>query len=223
MKSVTAAQMKRLDYLATARWGIPALILMENAGRSAAIEALKMLPKGSLKSVAVFCGYGNNGGDGFVCARHLINRGVKVQVYLIGKKKASSSETSLNCRILSKMEHRFKQVGSISAIAGLKKEIRKYQLIIDAIFGIGLKGEVDDFYRSLFAVLNSGNVPILSLDIPSGLDADSGRPLGAAIRAAKTIAFGLLKRGLTKKQAREFTGKVIVGDISLPLPLYEQS
>lgn len=223
MKSVTAAQMKRLDYLATARWGIPALILMENAGRSAAIEALKMLPEGSLKSVAVLCGYGNNGGDGFVCARHLINSGIKVQVYLIGKKKASSTEASLNYRILSKMKHRFKQVGSISAIAGLKKEIRKYQLIIDAIFGIGLKGEVDDFYRSLFAVLNSGNVPILSLDIPSGLDADSGRPLGAAIRAAKTIAFGLLKKGLTKKQAREFTGKVIVGDISLPLPLYEQS
>ncbi|MBN1405413.1 MAG: NAD(P)H-hydrate epimerase [Candidatus Omnitrophica bacterium] len=213
---VTAKQMKAVDVLATKRFGIPALLLMENAGRSAVIEALKMLPKNCKARVAIFCGYGNNGGDGFVCARHLINKGIRAQVYLVGKKKKFSRETDINYYILRKMKQKFKLIKSAEAAANLKNEIKNCRLIIDGIFGIGLKGKLDEFYKKLFHMLNISKVPILALDIPSGLDADTGKCLGSALCAKKTVTFGLLKKGLVKKQARKFTGKIIIGDISLP-------
>lgn len=212
MQTVSVSKMKKLDSQATKRFGISALILMENAGRSAKDEALKMLGKRHIKRVAIFCGYGNNGGDGFVCARHLINKGVNVEVYLVGKRKGFSQESALNYQILRKMNQRFKLIKTSNTPLRLKK----YNLIIDAIFGIGLRGELDNFYQKLFNLLNESKVPILALDIPSGLDADTGLPLGSAICARKTITFGLLKKGLTKKSAHKFTGKIAIGDISLP-------
>lgn len=216
MKSVTAKQMKKLDALAVKRYGIPALILMENAGRSAVEEALKMLPKKGLRRVAVLCGYGNNGGDGFVSARHLINKGIQVQVYLVGKKKEFSAEARVNYQILRKMRQKFRLIKSIAGFSKLQKEINRCHLIIDGIFGIGLKGKLDGFYQKLFSLLNASKLPILALDIPLGLDADTGKPLGNAIEATRTITFGLLKKGLAKKQARKFTGEISIGDISLP-------
>lgn len=216
MKSVSVKEMKRLDALTIRHFAIPASVLMENAGRSAAEEALKMLPKAGPRRVAVFCGYGNNGGDGFVLARHLLNKGVRVQIYLVGKNKKMSQEAKLNYLILRKMEQKFKLLNSADAFNELKQGIKKFHLIVDGIFGIGLKGELDNFYQELFNALNAAGLPILALDIPSGLDADTGMPLGDAIRAKRTVAFGLLKRGLIQEHARKFTGKIIVGDISLP-------
>jgi len=208
--------MKRLDAAAIKRCGIPALILMENAGRASAEEALKMLPKKGARRVAVFCGYGNNGGDGFVCARHLINQGVRTRIYLVGKKKEFSEEARINYQILRKMGQGFKLVRSISAFGKIEKEIKKCHLLIDGIFGIGLRGRLDRFYQELFSMLNAARIPILALDIPSGLDADTGKPLGTAVQAAKTVTFGMLKKGLAGKRARKFTGRISVADISLP-------
>ncbi len=216
MKTVTAKQMKRLDTLAIKRYGIPALILMENAGRTACEETLKMLPKSGVRRVVVFCGYGNNGGDGFVCARHLINKGIQTRVYLVGEKKEFSKEARVNFQILCKMKQKFKIIRSANALGKFEEEVKKYNLIIDGIFGIGIKGKLDSFYQRLFNILNISKIPILALDIPSGLDADTGKPLGNAIRAAKTVTFGLLKKGLTNKKAQKFTGKIRIGDISLP-------
>lgn len=208
--------MKRLDALAIRRYGIPALILMENAGHGAAQEALKALPKKGTKRVAVFCGYGNNGGDGFVCARHLINQGIHVRIYLVGKKKVSSAETKVNYQILCKLKQKFVTIKNAKTFIKLTQEIKKCHLIIDGIFGIGLSGTLDEFYQELFKMLNSAKVPILALDIPSGLSADTGKPLGSAIKAAKTVTFGFVKQGLVKPKARKFTGKITVVDISLP-------
>lgn len=216
MKTVSVGEMKRIDALAIKRYGIPALILMENAGRCAAEEALKMLPNQGMRRAAILCGYGNNGGDGFVCARHLINQGAEIQVYLVGKKKELSEEARVNYRILLKMKQKFKLIKNIAALGPLEKGIKKYQLVIDGIFGIGLRGVPDRFYQELFSRLNAGGIPILALDIPSGLDADTGRPFGRAIQAEKTITFGFLKKGMVNQQARRFTGKVTIADISLP-------
>jgi NAD(P)H-hydrate epimerase len=216
MKSVTASQMKRLDALAIKRYGIPALLLMENAGRSAAEEALKMLPKKGKRRVAVFCGYGNNGGDGFVCARHLINKGIAVQIYFVGKKKKFSEETKINYQILRKMKQKFVLIKSINALSKFSREIKKCHLIVDGIFGIGIKGMLDKFYQRLIAFLNATKIPMLALDIPSGLDADSGMALGAAIQARTTVTFGLAKKGLLLPKAKKFVGKLKISDISLP-------
>ncbi|MFA6321357.1 MAG: NAD(P)H-hydrate epimerase [Candidatus Omnitrophota bacterium] len=217
MKTVTAKQMKRMDAIATERYGIPASILMENAGRSACDEAVNMLSGSSAGRIAVICGYGNNGGDGFVCARHLVNRGYRIAVYMAGEKKNFSEESGMNYRILRKMSAPVKSVKGAAGILELKKGIAKCDLIIDAVFGIGLHGEIGEFYRKLFDALNKSKAPILSLDIPSGLDADTGKPLGCAIKADRTITFGLLKKGMANRTAHKFTGKISVGDISLPL------
>ncbi|MDD5654210.1 MAG: NAD(P)H-hydrate epimerase, partial [Candidatus Omnitrophica bacterium] len=98
----------------------------------------------------------------------------------------------------------------------IEKEIKRCHLLIDGIFGIGLRGGLDRFYQELFSMLNAARIPILALDIPSGLDADTGKPLGTAVQAAKTVTFGMLKKGLAGKQARKFTGRISVADISLP-------
>ncbi|MDD4907445.1 MAG: NAD(P)H-hydrate epimerase [Candidatus Omnitrophica bacterium] len=216
MKSVTREQMKRLDAAAIKRCGIPALILMENAGRASAEEALKMLLMKGTRRAAVFCGYGNNGGDGFVCARHLINRGIQTRIYLVGRKKEFSEEARINYQILRKMGQGFKLIQDISVFGKIEKEIKRCHLLIDGIFGIGLRGGLDRFYQELFSMLNAARIPILALDIPSGLDADTGKPLGTAVQAAKTVTFGMLKKGLAGKQARKFTGRISVADISLP-------
>ncbi|MEW5758458.1 MAG: NAD(P)H-hydrate epimerase [Candidatus Omnitrophota bacterium] len=214
-KVISASQMKKLDATVINRYGLPALILMENAGRSASEEALKMFPKNG--RAAVFCGYGNNGGDGFVVVRHLLNKGIKVQVYLVGKNRELSQESKLNYQILCKMKQKIRLIKEANAFARLKKEIKRYDLIIDAIFGIGLKGRLNEFYQGLFNTINMSKIPVLALDVPSGLDADTGKPLGNAIIAKKTITFGLMKKGLVKKIANKYAGKIVVGDISLPL------
>lgn len=148
MNCVTARQMKRLDAMAFKRYGIPALILMENAGRSAMQEALKMLQKKDSRRAAVFCGYGNNGGDGFVCARHLMNKGVKVDIYLVGKKKDFTEETRINYQILCKMKQKFRLIKGLAALGKTEKEIKKYNLIIDGIFGIGLRAGSTVFIKN---------------------------------------------------------------------------
>lgn len=216
MKAVSARQMRQLDARATRRYGIPSLILMENAGRSAAEQALRMLPRKSRGPVAVICGWGNNGGDGLVCSRHLLNKGIDTRVYLAGKEKAMSPETSLNYGIMRKLTRKIKRVSAVARLRSFGVELSECRLIIDGIFGIGLRGEPDQFFQQLFAVVNESKVTVLALDIPSGLDADTGVPLGSAIRAARTITFGRLKKGLALKRAAAYTGSVVVGDISLP-------
>jgi hydroxyethylthiazole kinase-like uncharacterized protein yjeF len=216
MRTVSSKKMKLLDSLATRRFGIPSLILMENAGRSAADEALKMFAKKGIRRVAVFCGYGNNGGDGFVCGRHLINKGVFVNFYLVGKRKIFSKETKLNFEILQKMGKKFKAIKASKEINDIRNEIGRYDLIVDAIFGIGLRGRLDTFYELLFEKLNAVKIPILALDIPSGLDADTGNSLGKAVKARRTVTFGMVKKGLTRRNAKLYAGKVVFGDISLP-------
>lgn len=207
--------MKQIDKLATKKFSIPSLILMENAGRSVAEEAKKMLRSKSAP-ILFFCGYGNNGGDGFVAARHLKNKGYKVLVFLIGPKKKMSDDTSLNFKIITKMKVRIKRITRKRQIKAVFKNFNKSQLIIDAIFGIGVKDKLNNFYCQLVEKINSLPSPILSVDIPSGLDADRGIALPIAIEADKTVTMGLIKKGFLSSFAKKYLGRVIIADISLP-------
>jgi len=210
--------MRKIDSLATAKFGIPSLILMENAGRSVACEAESMISS-KATSIVIFCGYGNNGGDGFVVARHLVNRGYDVVIYVVGKQKKMSKDTKMNFDIINKMKIMVRKITDQRQINIATRYIGKRQLIIDAVFGIGLKGRLDTFYCYLFKKINSSNIPILSIDIPSGLDADRGIPLPIAIKAKKTITMGLAKKGFINPSAKKYLGRVIVADISLPRQL----
>jgi len=194
--------MRDLDKIAIRKFGIPSIILMENAGRGVAEEAAAFGSK-RLRRVLILCGKGNNGGDGFVAARHLHNWGFQVDVrYLAGPNKLTP-DARLNFNILRKMKLPLKP---------FSKELspKKYQLIVDALFGTGLSRAPEGRYAEAIRWINGSGLPVLSVDIPSGLDAKSGRPLGEVVRAGRTVALGVLKVR---------SGRTVVKDISIPRQL----
>lgn len=188
-------------------FGIPSIVLMENAGQSVSKAAMDILASASGKRIAVFCGTGNNGGDGFVAARHLARQGAEVNVYILGKCSGVKNDPAINLEMLEKIGIK---ADEISRPLDLDAD-----LIIDAIFGIGLKGEVREPARSIIADLNKKHVPILSIDVPSGLDADTGEVLGEAIKAKETVTMQFPKKGFYKNKGPEHVGELIVADIGI--------
>jgi len=222
--------MQGLDRRAIEVYGIPALILMENAGRAVADEAIKSLHSGHLSDVTVLCGPGNNGGDGLVAARHLFNHRIKVKIFYFGNiKKALTrgGETGTNLNIALKMkipvrqvqisECRMRDLKSVphGMVATIISRLSS-GLIIDALFGIGLNRPLEEPFLTLINGINALKRPVVAVDIPSGLDADKGVPLGAAIIATKTITLAAPKTGLAKPSARRYVGQLIVADIGIP-------
>ena len=208
--------MQQIDREVSEKYGILPIILMENAGSVSARYAQQML-KHKMNRIAVFCGQGNNGGDGFVCARHLINCGFETKLFFLGKKNRFSAETKINYRIFLKMGQRIHKAD----LATLKRKLENTDLIVDALLGIGLKGKLKQPYFSVIELINNSQKPVLSLDVPSGLDATSGRVCGIAVRAKTTITFGLCKKGLLSPEAKKYTGKLVVADIGLPRNLLQ--
>ena len=204
--------MKELDSRAIIQCGIPASFLMENAGKAIAAETIKTIKKGK---VFVFCGYGNNGGDGFVVARYLLLNGYQVETFLTGTPKPFSPETQLNYQALAKMNHTPVSVSTEEEIGKTLDKLPAPDLVIDAIFGIGVRGVLSEFYRELIDRINGFGSPVIAADIPSGLDADTGKPLGAVVRASKTVTMGYPKIGFQNPEAKQYTGEVIVANIGL--------
>lgn len=210
--AVTPRQMFRLDREASRFYGIPSLLLMENAGRCAAEEAVKMM-RGKKDRISCVCGSGNNGGDGFVCARHLIIRGFSVCVFFLGSTEKFTAETHLNALILKKMGCPVRRVINFS---DMRRYLASSALIIDAVFGIGFTGHPRPPYDSALQAINDSRRPVLSLDVPSGLDARTGKA-DLCVRADTTITFGIPKTGLFRGRGRQVCGRLLVADISLPL------
>ena len=197
MKSISVAQAQAFDRLAQEKFGVPSIVLMENAGRSVAEEALKML--GRKKNVTIVCGVGNNGGDGLVAARHLLNAGKKVKVLIVGDKSRLKPDPKANLGILLKMKAKF------------VRNLPKTNLIIDAVFGIGLKARVSGPHYNVIKRINRAKEPVLSVDVPSGLDADTGKVLGIAVRPKGTVTFVAAKKGMNSRNS----GEIIVRDIGM--------
>ena len=206
---VSVKEMQELDRRAIEGKGIPSMLLMENAGRCVSEAALEMLRANSSgRRVSVFCGTGNNGGDGFVTARYLSEKGVSVKVYVVGNMSHIKGDPAINMGILEKSRIDIKEIISIIDIDA--------DLIIDAIFGIGLKGSVRELARSIIEGLNKKHLPIISIDVPSGLDADTGEVSGVAIKARKTVTMQFAKKGFYMNKGPEHTGEVLVVDIGIP-------
>ncbi len=209
MKSISVKQAQAFDQAAQEKFGIPSIILMENAGRGVAKEAIEMGRwRDGEGRVAIVCGVGNNGGDGLVAARHLLNAGAKVSVYIVGKTSKLKADPKINLKILKKMGQRVKIWKPRSSFAG-------FHLIIDALFGIGLKSEVRSPFAEVIEQINKSKKPVLAVDVPSGLDADTGKVLGVAVKAKKTVTFVALKKGFNKPLAKKYCGKIIVRDIGI--------
>ncbi len=220
MKKVTREEMTEIDRRAIEEYKIPSLILMENAGKCAAGVALKMLKKQKGKKVSLFSGKGNNGGDGMVTARHLMNKGYEVICYLLGKKEEIVSEpVKRNLKILEKMKIAIREISDLDSLLKFRREIENSRLLLDAIFGIGLAGKVRSPYCEIIDYINSLRKPVLSLDIPSGLDANTGIVSVTAIVATRTVTFALPKKGLFLNDSPKYSGKITVAEISIPKQL----
>ncbi len=222
MKVATAEQMQELDRKAIEGYRIPGIVLMENAGRGAAEVIMNTFPDLHKKRIAIVAGKGNNGGDGFVIARHLLNRGISVKVFLLTEPKALRGDAETNYHIFSRMKGEIIPVPSSKDYLKMKKDLEKFDLLIDGIFGTGLDAEVRGYYREVIDHLNTLQKPIVSIDIPSGLDANTGKPLGTAIRASLTVTFGLPKVGHLISPGLDYVGEVKVIDIGIPKRLVEE-
>lgn len=215
-RSVTVKQIQNLDNLAINKYKINSLFLMENAGKAVADEVVRILNNKKAKKVAIICGKGNNGGDGFVAARYLINQGISVKNFLIGKVKEITSDSYANLDILLKLGQKIWEISDMKSFNRCKANIKDCQIIIDAIFGVGLKGELREPAKAVIVFLNHSKKKVISVDVPSGLDATTGFPLGTCVRADRTVSFTLSKKGFSINQGPEVVGKLKVVDIGIP-------
>jgi hydroxyethylthiazole kinase-like uncharacterized protein yjeF len=222
MKVANAEQMQELDRKAIETYRIPGIVLMENAGRGAAEVISKAFPDIQKRKIAIIAGKGNNGGDGFVIARHLLNQGVSVKVFVLTEPKSLRGDAETNYQIFSRMKGEVISLPSSKDYQKVKKDLEKFDLLIDGIFGTGLDAEVRGYYREVIDHLNSLQKPIVAIDIPSGLDANTGKPLGIAIRASLTITFGLPKVGHLLSPGVDYVGEVKIVDIGIPRSLVEE-
>lgn len=210
-------QVRAFDAWAINEVGVPGAVLMENAGRNCAEIIMDKLPELPKPKVCVFCGTGNNGGDGYVIARHLLNSGLEVRVVVLGDREKIKGDAKTNLDILEEMGAKVRQLdlGEPDVADKIKTHTADADLIVDAIFGTGLKGQLRADYAEWINTINALDVPIMAVDIPSGLNCDSGEPLGAAIKADFTVTFVAMKRGFTAPAAHEYTGDVYVASIGV--------
>ncbi|MHC4664585.1 MAG: NAD(P)H-hydrate epimerase [Planctomycetota bacterium] len=212
---MSRAEVRAVDSRAINELGIPGVVLMENAGRSCAELIKEKLAGTANPKVCIFCGTGNNGGDGYVIARHLLNSGFRVIVVICGDRAKIRGDAKINLEILEKLGHPIEEVdlsaadieGRVKALAG------GADMVVDGLFGTGLSGQLRSEHIELIESMNAQNCPILAVDIPSGLDCDSGQPLGAAIRAAYTVTFVAAKNGFAATGARDYAGEVFIASI----------
>jgi len=215
--TITSAQVRKIDLKAQERYGLSVFMLMENAGRAVAAEAESFIQKQKRPiRTAVICGKGNNGGDGLVAGRHLLAGKIGIDFFLVGEPSDLKGAAGQNLEILLKLKQRVTRVGQKN-ITRIKNKIGRYDLIIDALFGVGLKGEVRGVYRDLINSINASRAYVISVDVPSGMDADTGRVLGAAVKAEKTITFVAAKSGMFLGKGRKLCGEIRVKNLGIPL------
>lgn len=213
-------QIRRIDRLAIDRYRIPGIILMENAGRNAARIIRRTY--GEAHSARIICGPGNNGGDGCVIARHLHNVGWHVRVLLAADESRLSGDMRTNLDIVRAMGLEIAVAPDGAALADWTERITTDEIVVDALLGTGFQGAVRSPTAELISRINdAAHRATVAVDVPSGLDCDSGEPSNATIRADLTITFVAPKPGLTKATARPFIGRLEVADIGAPRELIE--
>jgi NAD(P)H-hydrate epimerase len=189
---------------------------MESAGRGAADAATELLPEGRPGRIAVLVGPGNNGGDGTVCARYLAGRGHDARVYLLAPEGKVQGDARANLDAWRRMGGAIVDASATGTLAERREELADCDLIVDALFGTGLNTEVRSPYREAIDLVNGLGLPVLALDVPSGVDADRGRILGAAVRATATVTFGYPKRGHFLFPGAAHVGRLSEIDIGIP-------
>src|SRR5581483_853562 len=222
MRVLNSSQMREADRKTIEEVGIPSLVLMENAGRQvvAAMEAMH----GELLQdrVAILCGRGNNGGDGFVVARTLLQRGVDVAVFLIGAVSEVRGDARINLEILGRLGVTVVEIADSEAWELHLSEVTGCPLIVDAIFGTGLNAPLSGLIESVVADINAAGLTVVSIDLPSGLSADSPEPIGEQIEADTTVTLGAPKLPLVLPPGERRAGDIVIADIGIPADVIDQ-
>ncbi len=216
--TLSRAQVRRVDELAIERYRIPGIILMENAARNAA--DLIRATYGNDGRAVIFAGPGNNGGDGCVIARHLHNAGWTVRFLITATKDRFTPDTRVNFDIIQAMGLAVTIAPTAEPQTAFARSIESGEVVIDALLGTGFRGEVRSPTAELIQAINAApRCGLVAVDVPSGLDCDTGEPSNATIRADLTITFVANKRGFLQPTAADYVGRVEVADIGAPREL----
>lgn len=216
MYLVTAAEMQEMDRRTIESFGIPGLVLMENAARGATRILLKRFQGLENKKIGVLAGRGNNGGDGFVMARYLFQKGIRVTVYLLSQKPSVKGDAAANLLLLDALGVPVIEMPDARSFSQHRIGLRHQDLWIDAILGTGLKSDVKGYFKDVIEFVNQSKKPVFAVDVPSGLNADTGQPCGACVRAHTTATFAYPKIGHLVYPGAGFTGNLEVVDIGIP-------
>lgn len=216
MYLVTAAEMREMDRLTIESFGLSGRLLMEAAGRGAVGFFFESFPECPGKRVGVMAGRGNNGGDGFVMARYLAEKGVRVTVFLLAQNTDVTGDAAANLKLLTPLKIPVIELPDADVFSKHMTNLRHQEFWIDAILGTGLNTEVKTYFKDVITFMNDSGRPVFCVDIPSGLSADTGQPLGVCIRGTATATFGFPKIGHVSHPGASYTGKLRVVDIGIP-------
>ena len=209
MKVISCQEMKEIDSYAIKKIGIPGIVLMENA----ALKVINNIDL-NLNRYAVVCGKGNNGGDGLALARHLILRNKRVKIYIAGNFGTGTDDFNINLSILKNLKADITYIKGEKELTELKEDLQNSDLVLDALFGIGLKRNIEGIYFDVIKIMNDSSKQIIAIDIPSGINGDTGEVMGIAVKAVKTITFHAVKKGLMN--CEDYAGEIILEDIGIP-------
>jgi NAD(P)H-hydrate epimerase len=218
-RSLTRDQVRDVDRRAIADYGLPGVVLMENAGRGAAELIIELGIEGR---VVICAGKGNNGGDGFVIARHLEIRGFETNVLLFCDPAELTGDAATNYRVLVAAEQTRLVLGSAPDAAELDRRLSDADWIVDALLGTGTQGPIRAPYLKAIAAINRAHKKVFAVDLPSGMECDTGQALGACVEADHTATFVARKVGFDAPGADRLTGKVHTIDIGVPLRLISE-
>jgi NAD(P)H-hydrate epimerase len=213
---LTRSQSRDIDRIAIDDYGIPGIVLMENAGRNAAEIIRARWCADADATVAIVCGRGNNGGDGFVIARHLTNRGIQTSILLTATADSLEGDALTNYKIARRMQIPKFRFATRDEIASNRNHLSRATVVVDAILGTGFHGNVRPPLDEAIRAINENEATVVAIDVPSGLDCDTGRPSNATVRATMTITFVAKKAGFRDATARDYCGEIQIADIGAP-------
>lgn len=224
MQVATPSQMREIDKRAITEYGIPGIVLMENAALQVVREIEKMLGSIAGREILIFAGKGNNGGDAFAVARHLHNRGASIGLCILADRNSIKGDAAVNLAIVEKMGLKMIEITGKVPGSGVYSNGMQYasdwlagaDLVVDGIFGTGLKGEITGIEAEIIKLINSCGKPVISIDIPSGINGETGEVCGVCVNARITVTFGLPKIGLVLFPGCKYAGELVVADIGIP-------
>jgi ADP-dependent NAD(P)H-hydrate dehydratase / NAD(P)H-hydrate epimerase len=221
MRILNADQMREADRRTIQEIGISSLVLMENAGRQVVSAMESIYPDIAERRVAIVCGKGNNGGDGFVVARTLHQRGIEASVFVVGQVGEVKGDARVNLEILGRIGLTVVEIADEAQWELHVSEIAEHDLIIDALFGTGLKTTLVGMYETVIGDINASGIPVVAIDLPSGMSADTADLSEVTIEAALTVTLGAPKLPLVLPPAEQKAGDVVIADIGIPIEVIE--